>query len=52
MDGAWKESKAVEWNEAQCASPLWNQAIRNHWKIALSVTAVDGGTVVLDAACK
>lgn len=52
MDGAWKESKAAEWNGMQCASPLWSQAIRNHWRVALSVTAVDGGNVVLDAECK
>lgn len=52
MDGAWKASKGAEWSGMQCASPLWRQAIRNNWKVALSVTAVDGKNVVLDAECK
>lgn len=51
MDGAWKERKAAEWNGTQCASRLWAQAIRNDWKVALSVTAYDGGNVSLDAKC-
>jgi hypothetical protein len=52
LDGAWKAGKAAEWNGTYCASPLWAQAIRNNWKIALSVTAVDGGHVLLHAECK
>lgn len=52
MDGAWKERKAAEWNGTQCASRLWGEAIRNEWKVALSVTAADGGHVSLDARCK
>jgi hypothetical protein len=52
MDAGWKERKAAEWNGAQCASRLWGEAIRNEWKVALSVTAVDGGHVSLNARCK
>lgn len=52
MDGAWKAAKAAEWNGMQCASPLWADAIGNDWKVALSVTAADGGNVVLHAKCK
>jgi hypothetical protein len=52
MDGAWKERKAAEWNGAQCSSRLWGEAIRNQWKVALSVTAADGGHVSLDARCQ
>lgn len=52
MDGAWKANKGAEWSGMQCASPLWRQAIHNNWKVALSVTAVDGANVVLDAECK
>jgi len=52
MDGAWKARKAAEWNGRQCASRLWTQAVRNKWKIVLSVTAFDGGNVRLNAACK
>ena len=52
MDATWKERTAAEWNGTQCASRLWAQAIRNDWKVALSVTAFDGGNVSLDATCK
>ena len=52
MDGAWKERKAAEWNGTHCASRLWAQAIRNEWKVALSLTAADGGQVSLNAQCK
>lgn len=52
MDGAWQASKVAEWSGMQCASPLWRQAIRNNWKVALSVTAADGKNVLLDAECK
>ena len=52
MDGAWKERKAAEWNGTHCASLLWSQAIRNQWKVALSLTAADGGQLLLNAQCK
>lgn len=52
MDGAWKERKAAEWNGTHCASRLWSQAIRNEWKVALSLTAADGGHLSLNAQCK
>jgi hypothetical protein len=52
MDGAWKERKAAEWNGTHCASRLWAQAIRNEWKVALSLTAADGGQLLLNAQCK
>jgi hypothetical protein len=52
MDGAWKERKSAEWNGTHCSSRLWAQAMRNEWKIVLSVTAFDGGNVSLNAQCK
>ena len=52
MDGVWKERKTAEWNGTHCASRLWTQAIRNEWKIALSLTAYDGGHISLNAQCK
>jgi hypothetical protein len=52
MDEAWKEKKSGEWNAAHCGSPLWRDAIRNGWKIVLSTTSADGGTVSLNAQCK
>ena len=52
MDGAWKERKAAEWNGTHCSSRLWAQAIRNEWKVELSLTAADGGKVLLNAECK
>jgi hypothetical protein len=52
MDGAWKARKEAEWNGRQCTSRLWTQAVRNEWKIVLSVTAFDGGNVSLNATCK
>jgi hypothetical protein len=52
MDGAWKEARAAEWNSRHCSSRLWTQAVRNEWKIVLSVTAFDGGNVSLNATCK
>lgn len=51
MDAAWKERKTAEWNGTQCASRLWSQAILNDWKVALSLTAADGGQFRLDAKC-
>ncbi len=52
MDSAWKERKAAEWNGTHCTSVLWTQAMRNEWKVVLSVTAFDGGQVLLNAQCK
>jgi hypothetical protein len=51
MDSTWKERKAAEWNGTHCASMLWKQAVRNEWKVVLSVTAFDGGNVSLNARC-
>jgi hypothetical protein len=52
MDAVWKERKAADWNATHCASAVWAEAIRGGWKIALSVTAADGGHVSLHAQCK
>jgi len=52
MDAAWKERKAAEWNGTHCSSRLWAQAIQNDWKVALSLTAADGGQLRLNAQCK
>jgi hypothetical protein len=51
MTGAWKESKAAEWNKSECASAVWGEAIRNKWRIVLSVTSADGGQAVFTAQC-
>ena len=51
MSESWKDRKAAEWNADHCNSPIWAEAIRNGWKIALTVMAADGGYVELDAQC-
>jgi len=51
MTESWKERKAAEWNATRCNNPIWNDAIRNGWKVALTVTAVDGSHVSLTAQC-
>ena len=52
MDGPWKERKAAERNAAHCNRSIWTEAIRNKWKIVLSLTAADGGHVSLNAQCR
>ena len=51
MTNDWKARKAVEWNAAQCGSPLWGEAVRQGWKVELSVTAADGGRAAFSAKC-
>ena len=51
MSGSWKDRKAAEWNADHCKSPIWAEAIRNGWKIALAAMAADGGHVELEAQC-
>jgi hypothetical protein len=34
-----------------CGSPLWGEAIRQGWKVDLSVTAADGGQATFNAKC-
>ena len=51
MTESWKERKAAEWNATHCNNPIWNDAIRNGWKVALTVTAADGSHVSLAAQC-
>ena len=51
MDQAWKERKGVDWNAIHCGSAVWNEAIRNGWKIVLSQTSADGGKVLIAAEC-
>jgi hypothetical protein len=51
MTGSWKERKSAEWNATHCDNRIWSDAIHNGWKIALSLTAADGGHVLLTAQC-
>ena len=51
MTNEWKARKASEWNAAQCGSALWGEAIRQGWKVDLSVTAADGGRATFSAKC-
>jgi hypothetical protein len=51
MDQAWKERKAADWNAIHCGSAVWNEAIRNGWKIVQSVNAADGGRILIAAQC-
>jgi hypothetical protein len=51
MDQAWKARKTADWNAVHCASPVWNEAIRNGWKVVQSVNAADGGRVLIAAQC-
>jgi hypothetical protein len=51
MTGEWKSRKAAEWNAAHCGSPLWGEAIRQGWKVDLSVTAADRGQAAFSAKC-
>jgi hypothetical protein len=47
----WKARKSAEWSAAHCSSPLWGEAIRQSWKIDLSVTATDRGQAAFSAKC-
>jgi hypothetical protein len=51
MTAEWKSRKAAEWSAAQCSSELWGEAIRQGWKVQLSVTASDGGQAAFNAKC-
>jgi hypothetical protein len=51
MDQAWKERKGADWSAVHCGSAVWNEAIRNGWKIVLSQTSADGGRVLIAAQC-
>lgn len=52
MDQAWRERKAADWNAVHCASPVWNEAVRNGWKIVLVQASADGGRVTVAAECR
>ena len=51
MDQAWKARKAADWNAVHCASPIWNEAIRNGWRVTMSQASADGGRVTIVAQC-
>jgi hypothetical protein len=51
MDQAWKERKGADWNVVHCTSAVWNEAIRNGWKVVLSQNSADGGRALIAAAC-
>ena len=51
MTVEWKARKAAEWNAAHCGSLLWDEAIRQGWRVDLSVTAADGGQATFSANC-
>jgi hypothetical protein len=49
---SWKERKAAEWNATHCNNSIWNDAIRNGWKVALTVTAADGSHASIVGQCR
>jgi hypothetical protein len=51
MNQSWLERKSADWNAVHCASPVWNEAIRNGWKVMLSQASADGGRVTISAQC-
>jgi hypothetical protein len=51
MDQAWKERKGSDWSAIYCSSAVWNEAIRNGWKVVLSQNSADGGRVLIAAKC-
>ena len=51
MDQAWRDRKMSDWSAVQCASAVWNEAIRNGWKVVLSHNTADGGRVLIAAEC-
>jgi hypothetical protein len=44
-------ASAAEWSATHCGSYLWGEAIRQGWKVDLSVTAADGGQATFSAKC-
>ena len=52
MNTPWKERMAAGWNSSQCSSPLWLEALRNDWKVTLSIWSADGGHISIDAKCR
>lgn len=51
MNADWKQRKGADWSASHCGSAIWNEAIREGWKVVLSLTAADGGRVALEAQC-
>lgn len=51
MDAAWKQRKGADWNAVHCASAVWNEAVRNGWKVVLVQASADGGRVTIAAEC-
>ena len=51
MTAEWKARKAADWNATHCASAVWKEAIRDGWKVVLSVTPVDKRHVEMVAQC-
>jgi len=47
----WKRREAQAFNATHCDNPVWEDAIANGWRIALTVTAADGARVSIDARC-
>ena len=52
MDQAWRERAAEQWNANHCSNPVWADAIRNDWRIALVTTAADGVQATTSAHCR
>ena len=52
MTESWKELKSAEWNATHCNNPIWSEAIRGGWQIALTVTTADGSSASISAQCQ
>ena len=51
MNESWKRPEAQAFNATHCNNPIWQDAIANGWRIALTVTAADGARLTIDARC-
>jgi hypothetical protein len=51
MNESWQQHQTQEFNSTHCNNPIWEDAIANGWRIALTVTAADGAGVSIDAQC-
>ena len=52
MTAQWRTAKSLEWNDGQCSSSLWREAINNGWKIVLRIGSADGAQTILTAQCR
>jgi hypothetical protein len=52
MTEAWQAQQVAKWKRTRCAGPIWTEAIRNDWKIVLTITSVDRRQLSLQAQCR